>query len=358
MVKVIFCWSNVSGYMASCWGALEKQSEIDLFVLAFRARTDSAFADNLMEGIPHHLLDLKERQETTLIEKLVLQESPDVLVLCGWFHLPYRQLVLSPRLRDVKCIMCMDTPWQGSWKQYLTRWILGSFFQRMDYIVVNGERSWQYARRLGLPLRNIASLGMYGVDYENLSNLLSQREHSTWPRSFLFVGRYVHVKAIDILVAAYRQYRQNVHEPWNLVCCGQGELISYLDSQPGIDNQGFIQPDEMKMHWLNAGAFVLPSRFEPWGAALVEAAAAGLPLICTQACGSSVEVVRSGYNGLVVPPDDVDSLYQAMMRIHDNYDELPEWGKRSQSLAAPYSTTQWARYWINFIKIVQTLRSE
>ena len=349
MTKVVFCWSDISGYMAACWRALQAIPEIEVFVIAFQARTKSAFSDELMQGIPCRLLDLQERDKAELIEQLVSQQNPDVVVLCGWFHSPYRQLAFSSALRDVKFIMGMDTTWVGNWKQYLAPWMLRSYLQRMSQVVVTGERSWQYARRLGIPLENISSF-LYGMDYQALSPLWEERAKSSWNRSFLFVGRYSPDKAIDILVAAYQQYRDKVKDPWNLICCGKGELEFHLQSQVGIQNRGFVQPGEMKDIWLSAGAFLLPSRYENWGVAIVEAAASGLPVVCTQICGASVEVIRSGYNGIIIPPDNSNALAQALVKIHDCYDDLPVWGKRSQCLSQAYAAEIWAERWLSIIK--------
>jgi glycosyltransferase involved in cell wall biosynthesis len=351
MTKVVFCWSDISGYMTACWRALQAIPEIELFVIAFQARTETAFADELMTGIPHRLLDLQEREQAELTEKLVVEQNPDVVVLCGWFHKPYRQLAFSPKLQDVKFIMGMDTPWWGNWKQYFAPWMLKSYLKRIDHVVVTGDRSWQYAWRLGIPLEKI-SLGLYGIDYQTWSPLWVVRNQSPWPRSFLFVGRYSYEKSIDILVAAYQKYRQEVADPWNLICCGKGELEFHLQSQPGIKNLGFVQPSEMKDIWLNAGAFLLPSRFDPWPLAIVESAAAGLPVICTQVCGSSVEVIRSEYNGIIIPPDNIHALTKALVKVHNVYDDLPIWGKRSQSFAQPYSSQIWAGRWLNIIQSV------
>jgi glycosyltransferase involved in cell wall biosynthesis len=355
MYKVVVCWSDISGYMSACWRALAAIPEIELFVIAFQAQTQTVFSDDLMDKIPSRLLNLEERDRAELIEQLVLAQNPDMVVLCGWFHPPYRELAFSPRLKGVKLIMCMDTPWWGSWKQYLTPFILRSYLQRMDYVIVNGERSWQYARRLGIPAHQISSLGMCGVDYRTLAPLLEERKKLSWPRSFLFVGRYSQEKGIDTLVAAYQQYRRQVTEPWNLVCCGKGELEVQIQSQPGIENRGFLQPEKLQAAWLQAGAFLLPSRFDPWPLALVEAASAGLPVICTQVCGSSVEVIRSGYNGIVIPVDDADALTNALLDVHHHYHDLPVWGKRAQQHAEPYSAEQWAQRWVNIIKLVSNI---
>ncbi|WP_244141898.1 glycosyltransferase family 4 protein [aff. Roholtiella sp. LEGE 12411] len=347
-LKIVFCWADISGYMAACWRALHQMPNIDVCVLAFQARTETAFSDQLMYGIPCKLLDLQERQDADLIKRLVLDESPDVIVFPGWLHKPYRQLVFASEFRKTAFIMTMDTPWWGTWKQRLAPLVLRSYLQRMDRVVVAGERSWQYAIRLGIKPPKIMR-GVYGIDYDAWLPLWEKRLQSQWPRSFLFVGRYVQVKAVDVLVEAYQLYHSQISNPWTLICCGQGVLESQLQGQPGIENRGFLQPTEMPAVWQSAGAFILPSRFDPWPLALVEAAAAGLPIICTDVCGSAVEVIRPWYNGLIVPKEDPQALTKAMLTLHHHYSDLSTWGKRSQQLAAPYAANIWARRWWELI---------
>jgi glycosyltransferase involved in cell wall biosynthesis len=351
-LKVVFCSPDISGYMAACWRALQSLPDVEVFVIAFQARTETAFSDQQMQGIPCQLLTLREREDGNLIKRLVSAKSPDILVLCGWLHKPYRQLAFASEFRKTALIMTMDTPWWGTWKQHLASWFLRSYLQRMNSVVVAGERSWQYASRLGIESANITR-GVYGIDYNAWSPLLEQRLKSEWPRSFLFVGRYVPVKAVDVLVKAYQLYRSKVSNPWILVCCGQGELEPQLQGQPGIDNRGFLQPTEMQQVWQSAGAFILPSRFDPWPLALVEAAAAGLPIICTDACGSAVEVIRPWYNGLIIPQEDPKALAKAMLTLHQKYADLSTWGKRSQQLSAPYAADIWASRWHELIYNLQ-----
>jgi glycosyltransferase involved in cell wall biosynthesis len=343
-LKVVFCWSDISGYMAACWRALNESTEVDVFVIAFQALTETAFGSRLMQDIPCKLLDLEERNDAMAIEQLVRSLHPDVIVIGGWLHQPYCKLVAVDKLQDTAFVMGMDTPWQDNLRQRLAPFALRSYLQRMERVVVTGERSWQYAKRLGFATKRI-DRGLYGIDYQSWLPLWDARSQATWPRSFLFVGRYISIKAVDVLIQAYQAYRQQANDPWDLVCCGQGELKSQLAEQPGIIDRGFLQPDEMNSIWQSAGAFILPSRFDPWPLAIVEAAAAGLPIICTDTCGSGVEVVRSWYNGLVIPEDNVMALTQALLTFDRYHAKLPVWGKRSQELAAPYSTSIWVDRW-------------
>ncbi len=335
--------------MAASWRSLHQLPDVEVFVVAFQARTQTAFSDELMSGIPSRLLTLEERQNEALIQEIVQTAQPDVIVLCGWFHPPYRKLASASLFKDCAFVMGMDTPWWGTWKQKLAPLVLQNFLKKMDRVVVTGERSWQYAYRLGVPLEKIRR-GVYGIDYQSWFPLWRERQTTPWARSLLFVGRYTQEKGVDILVEAYRQYREQVKEPWSLVCCGKGELEHQLENQPGIKNLGFVQPDKMQTIWQNAGAFVLPSRFDPWPLALVEAAAAGLPVVCTDACGSAVEVIRSEYNGLIVPPNHPEALAKAFATLNENYTSLPEWGKRAQQFAAPYDAQLWAQRWQGWLK--------
>jgi glycosyltransferase involved in cell wall biosynthesis len=348
--KVVFCWSDISGYMAACWRALVQSPDLQVFVIAFQAKTETAFSDQLMAGIPCRLLDLAERQNAVLIHDLVFQHQPDVLVIPGWLHPPYRQLVAAPKLRSVPIVMGMDTPWRSTVKQRLAPYALRPLLRRINQVVVTGDRSWQYAARLGVPRHRIER-GLYGVDAATLAPLWGQRQ-AEWPRQFLFVGRYIAAKGLDTLVSAYQRYHQQSARPWPLLCCGQGPLASALQNQPGITDGGFVQPQTLLAHLRQAGALVLPSRFDPWPLALVEGATAGLPIICTDACGSAVEVIRSGYNGYVVPPEDVISLAKALQDIEQAYPQLPTWGQRSQALAHPYAAHLWAERWSKLLQAV------
>lgn len=341
--------------MAACWRTIVQHADFDVHVVAFKAGKDTAFSDRMMEGIPCTLLDSEERADSAHVRSVVAMQEPNVVVLCGWFHPPYRRLVIelcgSPAF-----VLTMDTPWQETARQQAGRLVLRPFMHQMQKVVVTGERCWQYAQRLGVPAERIVR-GLYGVDYTGLAPLWEQRQKDPWPRSFLFIGRYAEEKAIDVLVSAYARYRSLVRDPWPLHCCGKGPHASLLEAQPGIVNHGFVQPEALPEVWAGAGAFVLPSRFDPWPLALVEAASTGLPIVCTDACGSAVELVRDRYNGRIVPTENAAALADALVDLHHQSEELPAWGKRSQQFAAPYSAEAWAERWRYILQQVMDPRA-
>jgi glycosyltransferase involved in cell wall biosynthesis len=212
-------------------------------------------------------------------------------------------------------------------------------------VFVPGERSYQYARFLGVPEDRIRR-GTYGVDCDAFAPILARRERGgDWPRSFLFMGRYQRAKGLDVLVPAYAAYRSLVRDPWPLVCCGKGELAGLLRGVPGIEDRGFVQPADQPELLAGQGVFVLASRFDPWPLVIPESCAAGLPIVCSNACGSGVELVRPYYNGIQTPTGDVRALAGAMAWMHGAHARLPEMGRRSVELARAYSAGMWATRW-------------
>jgi len=342
-MKILFCWSAISGYMTACWRALAARPGIDLHVFAHGSALGNEFHNDLLAGLSHTLLDEQTRNDRRTVEQLVVAHMPDIVVTTGWWLPAYRNLVHSHRLARTKFIMGVDSPWRHE-AQILTRLRYGGSLRKFHHFFVTGERSWQYVTRLGVAPDRI-SRGMYGVDANAWNRVAAARPTDPWPRQFLFLGRYDHVKGIDVLSKGYRAYRNRVRDPWPLVCCGSGPERPLLTGVPGIIDRGFVQPGDLPGELAESGAFVLPSRFDPWPLALVEAAAAGLPVICTDACGSAVEVVRPFYNGMVIPNESPSALADALADMHARGDSLALWGQRSVELAAPYAAELWADRW-------------
>lgn len=61
--------------------------------------------------------------------------------------------------------------------------------------------------------------------------------------------------------------------------------------------------------------FVLPTREDIWGLVVNEAMAVGTPVITTTNCGAGIEILKNGDGGRIVPPEDPDSLANAMQEM-------------------------------------------
>jgi glycosyltransferase involved in cell wall biosynthesis len=339
--------------MVPCFRKLAAYPGIELLVVARHTvgkNSNFKFNANIVSGINARFLAPEEQNEQA-VAKIVSEFKPDIVSLPGWGTPYYRKLAFNPDLKQAKLLMVMDTPRRDTWRQKLGRYRYGKYFARISKVASSGERASQCAKLVGFSEAKICRGAAYGIDYEELSRAYPLRVAAPdgWPKRFLFAGRYHPVKAIDVLLQAYTLYRSSVENPWPLSMCGSGPLEALINSTPGVENLGFVQPTEQSALYARHGAFVLASRFDPWPLVIVEACAAGLPVICTEECGSAVELVRTHYNGLTVPTESVEALAEALRYLHRHHAELPEMGRRSMVLAAPFGADIWARRWIEMI---------
>jgi glycosyltransferase involved in cell wall biosynthesis len=89
-------------------------------------------------------------------------------------------------------------------------------------------------------------------------------------------------------------------------------LIQQLGIEDKVYLLGAYPSERISKVYTAADVFVLPSRFDGWGAVLNEAASLGLPLIGTDLCGASWHVIGEGLNGYRVPAASAGKLARAM----------------------------------------------
>jgi glycosyltransferase involved in cell wall biosynthesis len=138
-------------------------------------------------------------------------------------------------------------------------------------------------------------------------------------QGFVTVARLVPQKGIDVLIRALAQTTGATRD-WTLTLVGDGperEALERQVLQAGLQEKVHFlgyRPDPQTF-LLQAGVFVLPSRFEGMPNALLEAMAAGLAVVVTDASPGPLEVVVNGVSGLVVPSDEPSALADALDRL-------------------------------------------
>ncbi|MET0151490.1 MAG: glycosyltransferase family 4 protein [Candidatus Binatia bacterium] len=147
-------------------------------------------------------------------------------------------------------------------------------------------------------------------------------------RYLVSVAMHVEKKGLDTLIRAFARVAV-ADSGLKLRLAGDGPLgpmLADLADELGLsDRVEFLgRQSQAQVASLLKGAeiFVLPSRAEPFGVSLLEAAACRKPIVAS-AVGGIPEIIADGVGGLLVPPDDVDALSAAMLRLI----ERPEIGK-------------------------------
>ena len=136
----------------------------------------------------------------------------------------------------------------------------------------------------------------------------------------LYAGRLRTRKAVAVLLEAFaRMWRD--HPGAVLVVAGDGEQRPALEAQArrlGIDRAvrfaGARPRDAMAAEYAAADVFCLPSLYEGFPLAILEAMAAGLPVVATAVAGVP-EAVADGVTGRLVPPEDADALARALAEL-------------------------------------------
>ena len=100
--------------------------------------------------------------------------------------------------------------------------------------------------------------------------------------------------------------------------------------------------DELPHWYANADVFALTSRSETWGMALSEAAAAGLPLVATEAVGGSWDLIEDGVNGYRVPVGDAAAVREALGKVLAAGEWRDRAAQRSRELAEQATPERWA----------------
>ncbi|MGC2679622.1 MAG: glycosyltransferase family 4 protein, partial [Mycobacterium sp.] len=144
----------------------------------------------------------------------------------------------------------------------------------------------------------------------------ARRERRTGPPELLFVGRLEYEKGVHEAIAALPRIRR-AHPGTTLTIAGEGTQQDWLVEQARKHRVlkatrfvGRLDHDELLTALHRADAAVLPSHYEPFGLAALEAAAAGTPLV-TSNIGGLGEAVINGETGMSCPPRDVPRLAKA-----------------------------------------------
>ncbi len=151
----------------------------------------------------------------------------------------------------------------------------------------------------------------------------------------LYVGRVVYQKGVRELVRSFAALCEQ-EEGVELVVAGDGEdleemmeLARRLDVEDRVRFRGWVDRDELIGLYHEAMAVVLPSFSEGMPYAVLEAMAAGRPVISSRVSGMD-EVVDHGVNGLLYNHGDEKGLQKAMLRLVRDPEESRRMGERAR----------------------------
>ena len=128
----------------------------------------------------------------------------------------------------------------------------------------------------------------------------------------LAVGRYTHQKGFDLLLKAWKMINT---EGWTLRIAGSGDPLGDLPDNvvTGL-SQNIIE------EYRNAAFLVMSSRYEGLPMVLLEAQAAGLPVVSFACKCGPRDVITDGEDGILIPEGDIAGLAEGMKRLMNDED--------------------------------------
>jgi glycosyltransferase involved in cell wall biosynthesis len=136
----------------------------------------------------------------------------------------------------------------------------------------------------------------------------------------LYVGRLVPVKNVASLLLAFSEVRKHV-QGIRLLLLGTGEekarlleLALTTDISQVTEFKGQVDPRDVSKYMIGADVFVLPSLSEGSPSVIVEALAAGTPILASNV-GGVPELVRDGKEGFLFQPGNVNQMSYLLSRM-------------------------------------------
>lgn len=348
-MKVIFLYTEIAGYwVASVRDFLDRFPMAEIHVVRYPVNQEAPFDFSSAAGLFfYNRSDFKNRYDLLSFCKHL---QADVILCSGWIDKDY--LAVAKAFRSVTTtVLVLDTQWKASAKQRLlslaSRFTLKNWFSK---VWVPGEQQRQYALKLGFDNKDVFS-GFYCADVSLYSSAFfssQQAKYLQFPKKLLCVARYIPAKNLSFLWEVFLSILPEFPE-WELICLGQGEGYEDRIIHPAIRHEGFVQPEAIDKFISEAGVFVLPSLYEPWGVVVHEYAAAGLPLFLSKEVGASSAFLEEGINGYSFDPKNkVEAVAKLRLMLAMSQQQWIDFSEHSRKLAALVSPEKWSQTLASF----------
>ena len=143
------------------------------------------------------------------------------------------------------------------------------------------------------------------------------------PGSILFMGDIIERKGIADLIEAMPKVLERIPGA-KLHLCGRGSINFYrsICAEKGLSGsilfERFLSGDARLAAFSSASLFVLPSYIEGMPMVIIEAMAAGLPIVATSV-GGIPEIIEEGKNGFLISPHDVAALVDRIVGVLSDF---------------------------------------
>lgn len=335
--NILVLYTELAYYTVKCFSELASAFDVNIHILRQPVNKSAPFKFELSHPNIHY--HNAQDYDLEKLLKLYSELKPQLIYCAGWTNKTYLKLC-KLKHGECKTLLGFDTPWNGSIRQQA-----GAIYSKVfitpyfHYAFIPGKAQSVLALKMGFNHKQIIT-GAYAADVDLYAN--ANINHNR-PKVLLFVGRYAPEKWIAQLCSTFLKLKSHGElTDWKLHCIGVGSY--QIPVHESIVDLGFKQPDELVEEIKNAGIFILPSVFEPWGVVVHEMAAAGLPLILSDAVGSREVFLVDGKNGYSFPSGNIQIMEEVIKKMCNlNPETLKSMSIESQKMAREITPINWAQ---------------
>jgi glycosyltransferase involved in cell wall biosynthesis len=259
------------------------------------------------------------------------RSRPDV-VITGGFSFPSVYAALYCALRGIPLLIHSDGTSAselglGRLQQGARRVLV----PRATGAVANSEPAAERFAELGFGPERIFR-ALHSTEVAPLHEVARGRAYGEAGRMrVLATGRFIARKGFDRLIRAYavaRRQRPGI----SLTLVGSGPEDERLRSlaaelETDVAFPGFADQRELPRYYAEADAYAFPTLDDPFGIVVLEAAAAGLPILGSPHGGATGDLVVDRVTGLVRDPDDLEGMAGALVALADDPELRRELGQ-------------------------------
>ncbi len=300
-IKVFYTWSQTANGVVYDPGFLTSRSWdiplLDGYPYEFVMNTSTKPGSDRFWGI----------QNPSLVKK-VLDYGPDAVWVYGWKFRSHLELIF--RLYNKIPIWfrgdstLLDEANGFSVKKLIRKLLLRLLYKNIDLAFYFGQSNKDYFKKNGLQDNELV-YAPHCIDNKRFSSQENTYEEKAfeWRTTlgltpehfvFLFAGKFENKKAPDKLISAFKKIN---NKNARLLFVGNGPLEQDLKQSSSSDSRIFFldfqNQSKMPVVYRLADVFILPSRGpgETWGLSLNEAMACSRPVIASDKCGASRDLV-------------------------------------------------------------------
>ena len=283
----------------------------------------------------------------------------DAIVAYGVFNTAVAAWVLSRLTRTPYIIDVAGNPWRGH--AFERDWLTG-VKRRLSRALVPFLVRHAAGLKLLYPSQLDGLEAGEGVPVRVFHNFVPLRRIAGAPPEeppyVLFIGYPWHLKGVDVLIRAFQRVADR-HPAWRLRilghCPDRAPWEALRAGHPRIEFLKAMKHDRAMELLGRCAIFVLPSRTEAMGRVIVEAMAAGKPVIASAVDGIP-HYVRDGDTGLLFASESVDELADRLDRLMSDPAYAAALAARGQAFA--HSQLSEARYVEQFRELVEAVTAD